>query len=186
MRQWREVLRWFVRDATGAQIARETRLERKRVMRALLIVRQAILDDERADRPRASVHRASRSALIGLRIVNGVAAAEVVPAAEAEHIERWLAKRARGHAAALRNPRRYMAVVSRGRLHRVVDAGERLPFGPVEAFWAHLQRQLRSRGGIRRERLDLYLSAFAWRYNRRKLPPAQQVDELLALIARRR
>ncbi len=78
---------------------------------------------------------------------------------------------------------RYTAVVYRGRLYRLdVSGAGRAPFGQVEAFWSNLQRQLRARGGIRRERLGLYLAAFAWRYNHRKLPPAQQVKELMTLI----
>ena len=64
------------------------------------------------------------------------------------------------------------------------ERAERVPFGPIEAFWAYLKRQLRARGGIRRERLDLYLASFAWRYEHRKLPPAAQVEELLNLIGR--
>src|SRR5689334_2949250 len=34
-REWKEVLRWFLRDATGAEVARQTGLDRKRVLRAL-------------------------------------------------------------------------------------------------------------------------------------------------------
>ena len=76
-----------------------------------------------------------------------------------------------------------MAVVYRGRLYRLVESGAAgAPFGQLEAFWAYLQRQLRATGGIRRERLGLYLAAFAWRYNHRKLSPAEQVQELLRLI----
>jgi transposase-like protein len=73
-------------------------------------------------------------------------------------------------------------VVYRGRLHRLESSGARAPFGQIEAFWAFLQRQLRSTGGIRRERLGLYLAAFAWRYNHRKLPRDQQVSALLAML----
>ena len=62
----------------------------------------------------------------------------------------------------------------------------RAPFGPLEAFWAYLQRQLRATGGIRRERLGLYLAAFAWRYNHRTVPPPEQVQELLELIRQTR
>src|SRR5438093_10374864 len=40
---WKELLSWFVRGAPSAQIARETRLDRKRVLRALTSVRQAIM-----------------------------------------------------------------------------------------------------------------------------------------------
>ena len=171
-----------MRGATSAEVAAETGLDRKRVLRALMIVRQALLRSEQGSRGGAA--RASRSALIGLRVSSGRASAEVVPQAEAEQLERWLRKRARGDAPAPRNPRRYMAVVHRGRLYRLADAGaERVPFGPIEAFWAAVQRQLRAKGGIRRERLDLYLASFAWRYNRRQVPPREQVQELMSLLS---
>jgi len=183
-REWREVLRWFVRDAAAADIARETGIERKRVLRALLIVREALLSVEHSGAPYYYAARAPRLAVIGLRLSNGRASAELVSQTEAELLERRLRKRASGRPLAPRNSRRYTAVVHRGRLHRMAESGaERVPFGPIEAFWAYLQRQLRAKGGIRRARLDLYLASFAWRYNRRKLPAAEQIEELLALIA---
>jgi hypothetical protein len=179
-RQWRDVLRWFVRGATVADIAVETGLDRKRVLRALLIVRQAVRRAEHGA-PRGAA-RAPRSVLIGLRISSGRAFAEVIPQTEADHLERWLRGKTQRHALP-RNPRRYMAVVYRGRLHRLAATSpERVPFGPIEAFWAYVQRQLRAKGGIRRERLDLYLASFAWRYNHRHLAPVQQVDALMGLI----
>ena len=181
--QWREVLRWFVRDATSADIARETGLERKRVLRALTIVREALLRAAHDGGHRPLHPRATRAALIGLRLGNGRALAEVVPHAEAEQLERWLRKRQNGHPHAPRHSRRYMAVVFRGRLYRLAESGaDRLPFGPIEAFWAYVQRQLRAKGGIRRERLDLYLASFSWRYNHRKVAPAEQVRQLLDLV----
>jgi len=56
------------------------------------------------------------------------------------------------------------------------------PFGPVEAFWAYLQRQLRARGGIRFERLGLYLTEYAWRYGHRELSTTEQLRELMKLL----
>jgi len=111
-REWREVLRWFVRDATAADIARQTGLDRKRVLRALTVVRQEIL--------------------------------------------------------------------------RAEPGAGRGPSAPVDSLWADVQRRLRARGGIRRERMDLYLSSSIWRYNHRKLSAAEQVDELLQLLRQRR
>ena len=195
LRQWREVLRWYVRDTASAESARETGLERKRVVRALMIVRKAVHRAEHPDAQRTPASRASQLSLIGLRVTNGRAFAEIVPPGEAEQLERWLRRRAspervrrRVKAAAYEskgNGRRYMAVVYRGRLYRLAEAGaERVPFGPVEAFWAYVQRQLRAKGGIRRERRDLYLASFAWRYNHRKLPRREQIQELLSLIRR--
>jgi len=76
--------------------------------------------------------------------------------------------------------------VYRGRLYRNAEAdAERAPFGQIEAFWAYLQRQLRAKGGIRRERLTLYLAEYAWRYNHRRLSPGEQVRELLSLVQSR-
>lgn len=181
------MLRWFVRDATSADIARETGLERKRVLRALMIVRQALLRDAQNGAQRPAPSRAAHVSLIGLRVLNGRASAEVVPQAEAEQLGRSLRNRENGRAHVPRHSRRYMAVVYRGRLYRLTVSGAaRVPFGPIEAFWAFVQRQLRAKGGIRRERLDLYLASFAWRYNHRKVAPAEQVDELLGLVGRSR
>lgn len=38
----------------------------------------------------------------------------------------------------------------------------------VEGFWGSLTRRLAAKGGIRRERLPLYLAEYVWRYNHRQ------------------
>ena len=178
------MLRWFVRDLASAEIARESGLERKRVLRALMIVRQALLRAAHDGMQRPAPSGAAHAAVIGLRVSSGRASAEVVAQTEAEQFRRWIGSREKGRPFLPRNSRRYMAVVYRGRLYRLADTGaERMPFGPIEAFWAYVKRQLRAKGGIRRERLDLYLASIAWRYNHRKVAPAEQVHELLGLVA---
>jgi transposase len=37
----------------------------------------------------------------------------------------------------------------------------------LEGFWGYLKRWLAAKGGIRRERLPLYLAEYVWRYNHR-------------------
>ena len=37
----------------------------------------------------------------------------------------------------------------------------------LEGFWGYLKRRLAAKGGIRKERLPLYLAEYAWRYNHR-------------------
>jgi hypothetical protein len=187
--EWRAVLEWFVRGAPSAEIARETGLDRKRVLRALLVVRQAMLRSTGAHLRRATRaverHRAgpqTRVAALGLRLADGDAWAEVIPDAETEQLGLRLRNRA-GSRTLTASGWPYTAVVYRGRLYRVDHANaERAAFGRVEAFWSYLQRQLRSKGGIRRERLGLYLADFAWRYNHRKLARSEQVRQLLTLI----
>jgi hypothetical protein len=202
--RWRTLLRWFVRGVPSAEIAREMRLDRKRVLRALMVTRQAMMraspvDDRRRtgteiaavsreeERPSASLQKSarpprSRFAVLGLYPAEGQAWAEVVPDAEAEQLGSTLRDR-NGPSVIPPGLQRYTAVVYRGRFYRLTESGaDRAPFGHIEAFWAYLQRQLRAKGGIRRERLGLYLAEFAWRYNHRKLSPAEQVRELLTLI----
>ena len=43
--EWRRLLRWFVLGQSAEVIAQEARLERKRVLRALIVVRQAMVRD---------------------------------------------------------------------------------------------------------------------------------------------
>ena len=182
-----------MRGAPSAAIARETGLDRKRVLRALMIVRKAMAPSIAAlarrsarapERLRAGAR--PRVAALGLRVSESEAWADVIPDAEAEQLGRQLRDRtSRRSLAAPGLP--YAAVVYRGRLYRVDHASaDRVPFGRVEAFWAYLQRQLRSKGGIRRERLGLYLADFAWRYNHRKLARSEQVGQLLTLMRRDR
>lgn len=179
--QWRAVLQWFVRGASGAEIARETRLERKRVLRALMLVRRAILHTASHRARRTLVlSRKTRAATIGLRTIDGRVWAEVIPDAQADQLGRWLRERKGRLPLALHA---YAGLVYRGRLHRLAEGRSAgAPFGQIEAFWAYLQRQLRATGGIRRERLGLYLAALAWRYNHRKLSRDEQVTALLAML----
>ena len=37
----------------------------------------------------------------------------------------------------------------------------------LEGFWGYLKRRLAAKGGIRKERLPLYLAEYVWRYNHR-------------------
>ncbi len=52
----------------------------------------------------------------------------------------------------------------------------------LEGFLGYLKRQLASRGGIRKERLPLYLAEYVWRYNNRDLTIEKQIDKLLNLV----
>jgi transposase len=206
-RQWRALLEWFVRGMTSAQIAQETQLERKRILRALTIVRSAMVDvaparagplghqwhadhahsGERTDH--AARHRRLRPAVIGLRLVGEHVWAEVVADEDAEWLIRSLRERRHGRGVIGPTALDYGAIVYRSRLYRLPAHGEggaSPPFGHLEGFWAYLNQRLRSKGGIRRGRLGLYLAEYAWRFNHRKLTPREQIRELFKLIGGRR
>jgi transposase len=197
--QWRAVLRWFVRGLSSAHIARETRFDRKRVLRALLVVRREMSelappelaqmhehdDEERLD-PGKTTDPPSQARLpvLGIYASHGRFWGEVVSESEAARIARALRERGTDRLE-LPDIGPYTAIVYRRRLYRVPESpesGSSMPFGQVEAFWSYLQRQLRSKGGIRRSRLNLYLAEYVWRYNHRRLSPAAQVRELMELV----
>jgi transposase len=202
--QWRAVLRWFARGAASAQIAQETRLDRKRVLRALTVVRQAMLRASPAgrsglaradlempasvdDRSARVKHTAAahRPVVLGFYIVDEREWVEVVPDSQVERLGRLLRHRRDRGTLDWPSRNRYIAVVFRGRLYRITDGPidqPAIPFGRIEAFWSYLQRQLRAKGGIRRERLQLYLAEYVWRYHRRSLASAELVRELMVLI----
>jgi hypothetical protein len=200
--QWRLVLRWFVRGMSSAQIAHETGLDRKRVLRALLVVRRRMRDLAPAELVSAHAHdeedspesasssepssTRQRVPVVAIYASDAQFWGDVVPESAVARVAR--AVRDRG-SEGLDVPglALYSAVVYRRRLYRLTESSERgalTQFGHVEGFWSYLQRQLRSKGGIRRSRLDLYLAEYAWRYNHRKLSPDQQVRALMVLVRR--
>lgn len=52
----------------------------------------------------------------------------------------------------------------------------------IEGFWGYLKRHLAAIGGIRTNRLHLFVGEFAWRYNHRKLSHQQHCERLLTLL----
>ena len=85
--------------------------------------------------------------------------------------------------------RSYTGLAAKGYVHRTVNHSQheyakgKNHINGLEGFWGYLKRQLASRGGIRRERLPLYLAEYVWRYNNRKLTTEKQVNKLLNLVA---
>lgn len=83
----------------------------------------------------------------------------------------------------------YTGIAYRGYVHRTVEHGEGEYAGSqgnhingLEGFWGYLKRQLASKGGIRRERLPLYLAEYVWKFNHRKLSIKSQENRLLKLL----
>ena len=54
-------------------------------------------------------------------------------------------------------------------------------FNVLETFWGYLKKKLTTKGGIRKEKLPLFLAEYVWRYNNRKLTLKQQEEKLTQL-----
>lgn len=86
--------------------------------------------------------------------------------------------------------RAYTGLATRGYVHRTVEHRQKEyvcgknHINGLEGFFGYLKRQLVSRGGIRRERLPLYLSEYVWRYNNRDLSLENQIKKLINLVAK--
>lgn len=56
----------------------------------------------------------------------------------------------------------------------------------IEGFWGYLKRHLALVGGVRHDRLPLFVGEFVWRYNQRTLTHQQQCDRVLKLLEKYR
>lgn len=178
--EWRRLLEWFVRGGASRQIAAETGLERKRVLRALTVVRNGLLGRTRAVTAARSVP-AGRP-VFGVSVSGGEAFADVLPESVAQEIRSRIRRR-KVPDATLFAP--HQAVIYSGRFYRSEPASPGdARFGQLEAFWSYVQQRLRSKGGVRRSRADLYLAEYTWRFNHRRATRSEQVEDLLMRLRR--
>lgn len=52
----------------------------------------------------------------------------------------------------------------------------------IESFWGYLKRRLKTTGGIRTERLGLFLGEEVWRFNHRRESLDQKVEALMKIL----
>jgi len=84
----------------------------------------------------------------------------------------------------------YTGIATKGYVHRLVQHGQGQfsdrrgsHINGLEGFWGYLKRRLAAKGGIRRERLPLYLAEYVWRYNQRRQSLSSQHRRLMRLLA---
>jgi transposase-like protein len=214
--QWTTLLRWQLRGLSGAAIARECELERKRVLRALLYVRQAMLravppafqgtveidetyvggrwrNKRRLVRTRGTKRgrgASTKTPVFGILCRDGQVWAQVVPDLSAQTLWPLIRRHVRrGSVVCTDALRTYTGIATKGYVHRLVqhDQGEfksrqGTHINGLEGFWGYLKRRLAAKGGIRRERLPLYVAEYVWRYNHRQLSLKDQVHALMTLL----
>lgn len=76
---------------------------------------------------------------------------------------------------------KYFGLAFKNSLYRLVPQ-KKHQIDALEGFWGYLKRKLTARGGIRKEKLPLYLGEYVWRYNYRKLTLKEQEKRLLNLV----
>lgn len=85
--------------------------------------------------------------------------------------------------------RGYTGIAQKGYVHRLVNhsKGEYSNcrgnhINGLEGFWGYMKRKLSARGGIRREKLHLFLGEYVWKYNHRKLKFKERERLLFKLL----
>jgi len=128
--------------------------------------------------------------VFGILCRNGLVRAEVADDVEDAMLQSLITRQVTpGSVVCSDTWRAYTGIASRGFVHRLVNHGEKQysdgkgnHINGLEGFWGYLKRKLASKGGIRREKLTLYLGEYVWRYNHRKDSDIMKVRRILKLL----
>jgi transposase len=213
--QWKEIIRWFLLEQSSLNISLRTRIERKRVLRALIIIRTSLTKDvpeifsgtvevdetylggqwknkRRYVRDQGSKRGrgTKKQPVFGILCRNGTVWAEVVDDVGAETLQPLISRKVTtGSIVCSDTWKAYTGIASRGYVHRLVNHGEKQysdgkgnHINGLEGFWGYLKRKLVSKGGIRREKLPLYLGEYVWRYNHRNENDNVKVKRIIKLL----
>jgi transposase-like protein len=213
--QWKEIIRWFLLEQSSLNISLRTRIERKRVLRALTLIRTSLTKDvpeifsgtvevdetylggqwknkRRSVRDQGSKRGrgTKKQPVFGILCRNGTVWAEIVDDVGAETLQPLISRKvSTGSIVCSDTWKAYTGIASQGYVHRLVNHGENQysdgkgnHINGLEGFWGYLKRKLVSKGGIRRERLPLYLGEYVWRYNHRNENDNVKVKRIIKLL----
>jgi transposase-like protein len=205
----------FFKGFSSHDIALETGLERKRILRALLVVRRVMAKDvpavfsgtvevdetylggqwknKRRSQRIGFIKRGrgtQKTPVFGILCRKGKVWAEVVPDVEAKTLVPLIKERVKlGSTVCSDTWKSYTGIAAKGYVHRLVEHGKGEysdkkgnHINGLEGFWGYLKRRLAAKGGIRKERLPLYLAEYVWRYNYRTMPVHEKIDTMLSLL----
>ena len=117
--------------------------------------------------------------IIGIICRGGKFFAEIIPNIEAKNLKSLFKK----ESPVPESLEKYSGLAFKGSIHRLFPKEKKeYRISALEGFWGYLKRKLAAKGGVRREKLPLYLGEYSWRYNHRKLTLKEQEKHLLNLV----
>lgn len=128
-----------------------------------------------------------KTPVFGILCRGGKVWAEIVPDVEGRTLLPLIKKRVKpGSVVCTDTWKSYTGVAANGYVHRLVKHqegeyvhGQGNHINGLEGFWGYLKRRLAAKGGIRKERLPLYLAEYVWRYNHRNESIEMQKNQLI-------
>jgi len=193
--QWEAILWHFINDKSSNYISSESDIERRRVLRSLLLLRRAIADnvknvlDVRTTDVLSEIARAfplqntrQRPLFVLLGRKNHVFATAVPREGRPRLVER-LKKCPVSFSFVRWEEKSGLVGTYLYEVGRLTPAAAARQMGSLlEGFWEYLRGSLVGRGGIRHKRLPLYLAECAWKYNHRRLSRERKLNQLLNLL----
>jgi len=128
--------------------------------------------------------------VFGILCREGKVYAEIVPNIEARDLQPLIEKQVKkGSTICSDTWRGYTGLAAKGYVHRLVEHSKNKysdkrggHINGLEGFWGYLKRKLAAKGGIRKQRLPIYLGEYVWRYNHRQLSFKEQENLLFKRI----
>ncbi|KKK68071.1 hypothetical protein LCGC14_2947750 [marine sediment metagenome] len=209
--QWRTIVRWFVLEQSVSIISEQSGISRYKVMKALQHIRKlmrsqtldvfqgevevdATLYGRVKNRPFRKYTRTKSNSkpdqvIFGALCRGGFVKAKLVSGYDAEMfrylLKEWVAPGSIIYSSSFKY---FPDLKSIGFVHRTVNMkksihlGEGYHINGLKGFWGYLKTKLSSRGGIRRERVGLYLAEYVWRYNNRDKSTKEKIHTIIKLI----
>jgi len=131
-----------------------------------------------------------KQSVFGILCREGKIYAEIVPGIEAKNLQPLIEKQvSKGSTICSDTWRAYTGLAAKGYVHRLVNHSKKEysdkkgnHINGLEGFWGYLKRKLAAKGGIRREKLPLYLGEYVWRYNHKDLSLKEQENLLFKRV----
>ena len=209
--QWRTIVKWFVLEQSVSIISEQSCISRYKVMKALQHVRtlmhsqtpevfqgeveiDATLYGRVKTRPyRNHKHikkkRISDQVLFGALCRGSFVRAKLVYGYDVETfrylLKEWVEPGSIVYSSSIKCIPDLEDV---GYIHRTINLkknnrhGEGCHINGLKGFWGYLKTKLSNRGGIRRERVRLYLAEYVWRYNNRDKSTNEKIHIIIKLI----
>lgn len=168
-----KVVSEFILEHSTKIISERVNISKYKLLKVLTLLRKLMTDIE-AQKEGIPI----KQLVIGIICQEGKFFAEVVQNIEAKNLKSLFKK----ESLIPDSLQKYGGLVFKGYLHRLSRDKKEYRINALEGFWGYLKRRLSAKGGIRREKLPLYLGEYSWRYNHRKLTLKEQEKRLLNLI----